>query len=77
MNLSIPVFSRNQVKANVNRAKISEEISKVNLDDEKRILREAIERAYINAKATLKEYEAAEKSVKAQENSFQVCARTL
>jgi outer membrane protein len=70
LNLSIPIFSRGQVKANVNRAKINQEISQVNLDDSKRALRESVERAYINAKATLKEYEAAEKSVKAQEQSF-------
>ncbi len=69
-NLSVPIFNRGQVKANVNRAKINQEISQVNLDDTKRALREAVERAYINAKATLKEYEAAEKSVKAQEQSF-------
>jgi len=70
LNLNIPIFNRGQVKANVNRAKINQEISQVNLDDSKRALREAVERAYINAKATLKEYEAAEKSVKAQEQSF-------
>ncbi len=70
LSLSIPVFSRGQVKANVNRAKINHEISQVNLDDSKRALRESVERAYINAKATLKAYEAAEKSVKAQEQSF-------
>jgi len=70
LSLSVPIFSRGQVKANVNRAKINQEISQVNLDDSKRALRESVERAYINAKATLKEYEAAEKSVKAQEQSF-------
>jgi len=70
LSLSIPVFSRGQVKSNVNRAKINQNISQVNLDDSKRALRESVERAYINAKATLKEYEAAEKSVKAQEQSF-------
>ena len=70
-NLSIPIFNRGQVKARVNRAKINQEISKINLDDSKRALRESIERAYINARATLKEYEAAEKSVKAQEQSFE------
>ena len=71
LNLSIPIFSRGQVKANVNRAKINQEISKVNLDDEKRALRETVEQAYLSAKAALKEYEAAEKSVKAQESSFE------
>ena len=70
LNLNIPVFNRGQVKANVNRAKINEDIAKVNLADQKRALREAIERAYINAKATLKEYEAAQKSVEAQQLSF-------
>jgi len=69
-NLNIPVFNRGQVKANVDRAKINEDIAKVNLADQKRALREAIERAYINAKATLKEYEAAQKSVEAQQLSF-------
>ena len=70
LSLNIPIFSKGQVKANVNRAKINEEIAKVNLSDQKRALREAIERAYINAKATLKEYEAAQKSVEAQQLSF-------
>ena len=70
LNLNIPIFNKGQVKANVNRAKINQEIAKVNLSDQKRALREAIERAYINAKATLKEYEAAEKSVEAQQLSF-------
>ena len=70
LNLNIPIFNRGQVKANVNKALINQEIFQVNLDDSKRELRESVERAYINAKATLKEYEAAEKSVKAQESSF-------
>ena len=71
LSLNIPIYSRGQVKANVNRAKINQKISEVNLSDEKQGLREAIERAYINAKATLKEYEAAKKSVDAQELSFE------
>jgi outer membrane protein len=71
LSLNIPIFNRGQVKANVNRAKINQKISAVNLSDQKLALREAIERAYINAKATLKEYEAADKSVEAQLISFE------
>ena len=71
LSLTIPVFSRGQVKANVNRAKINQEISRINLSDQKLALRESVERAYINAKATLKEYEAAQKSVDAQQQSFE------
>ncbi len=68
--LDVPIFNRGQVKANVNRAKINQDIAQVNLSDQKLALREAIERAFINAKATLKEYEAAQKSVEAQQLSF-------
>lgn len=71
LSLSIPIFNRGQVKANVNRAEINQKISEINLSDEKLRLREAIEQAYVNATTALKEYEAAEKSVKAQEVAFE------
>lgn len=70
VSVSVPIFNKGRNKANVNKAKISQEIAKTNLEDEKRALRENIERAYINAKATLKEYEAAKKSLESQELSF-------
>ncbi|MCF6350079.1 MAG: TolC family protein [Flavobacteriaceae bacterium] len=70
LNVSIPIYSRGQIKSDVNKAKINQEIAKTDLEDQKRALREDIERAYINAKATLKEYEAAKKSLEAQELSF-------
>ena len=70
LNVSIPIFNKGNTRVNVNKAKISQEIAKTGLEDTKRALRENIERAYLNAKATLKEYEAAQKSLEAQELSF-------
>ncbi len=70
LNIRIPIYNKGQTKINVNRARINQEIAKTNLEDQKRGLRENIERAYISAKATLKEYEAATKSLEAQELAF-------
>jgi len=70
LSLNIPIFNRGQVKAGVNRALINKEITEIGLENTKLALREDIEQAYINARGALKEYQAAEKSVKAQEQAF-------
>lgn len=70
LSVNIPIFNKGNTRVNVNKAKINQEIAKIKLEDTKRALRENIERAYLNAKSTLKEYEAAEKSLEAQELSF-------
>jgi len=70
LNLSIPIFNRNQSKARVNRAKINVEKSNTRLIQAKQDLRSKIENAYADAKATLKQFEAAQLSVTAQEEAF-------
>jgi len=70
LNLSIPIFNRNQSKARVNSAKINAEKSKTQLIQAKQDLRVNIETAYADAKATLKQFEAAQLSVVAQEEAF-------
>lgn len=70
LSLSIPIFSRNQSKARVNRAKINVEKSKIRLIEAKQDLRVKIENAYADAKATLKQFDAAKLSVIAQETAF-------
>jgi outer membrane protein len=67
LNLSIPIFSRNQSKARVNIAKINAEKSKTILIKAKQDLRVNIENAYTDAKASLKQFNAALLSVEAQE----------
>jgi len=70
LSLNIPIFNRNQSKARVNSAKINVEKSKTRLIEAKQDLRSKIENAYADAKATLKEFEAAQLSVDAQEEAF-------
>lgn len=70
LNLSIPIFNRNQSKARVNRAKINMEKSKTRLVEAKQDLRVKIENAYADAKATLKQFESAQLSVIAQEEAY-------
>ncbi|WP_457611529.1 TolC family protein [Lutibacter sp.] len=70
LSLNIPIFSGFRVKSNVNSAKINYEISQFNLEDTKIQLRKIIERAFMDAKAALKTYVAAEKNVTSQELSF-------
>ena len=70
LSLNIPIFNRNQSKARVNRAKINVEKSNTRLIQAKQDLRVKIENAYADAKATLKQFEAAQLSVVAQEEAF-------
>ena len=69
-SLSIPIFNRFQTKSGVARAEINEKISTLQLLDKKIKLRESIERAYADAKASLNEFLSAEKSLSAQEEAF-------
>jgi outer membrane protein len=70
LSLSIPIFNRNQSKARVERAKINVEKRKTSLIQAKQDLRTNIENAYADAKASLKQFDAALLSVEAQENAL-------
>jgi len=70
LSLRIPIFNKFLTKSNVNKAKINVKISKYQLENQKLKLREAIERAFTDAKSSLKSYEAAKKSLVAQNESF-------
>ncbi|NOR28546.1 MAG: TolC family protein [Lutibacter sp.] len=69
-SVNIPIFNRNQTKSNVNRQKINYEISKFGLENEKLQLQQTIQKAYYDAKAAAKTFEAAEKSLIAQNEAF-------
>ncbi len=70
INASIPIFDRNNTKINVQRAKIQEDIAQNTYQNEYTMLRANIERVYLDAKSASKNYEAAKKSVEAQEEAF-------
>lgn len=70
LNVNIPIFSRGQVKSNVNRQKIIHEISKFSLESAKLELQQTIQKAFYDAKAAVKTFESAEKSLEAQKEAF-------
>jgi outer membrane protein len=69
-NLNIPIFNRNQTRAGVNRAKISNERITYALEQEKQTLRTNIEQAYADAKAAYNQFESSKLSLDAQKESF-------
>jgi len=69
-SLSIPIFNRFQIKSGVAKAKINQKRTELLLLDQQIKLRETIEKAYADAKASLDQFVSAEKSLKAQEESF-------
>ncbi|MFK5890588.1 MAG: TolC family protein [Flavobacteriaceae bacterium] len=70
LSLRIPIFNGFRTNTNVKKAKINHLLSQNNLTSQKLKLREAIERAFTDAKSSLKSYEAATKSLAAQNESF-------
>jgi len=66
------IFDGKSNKAAINKAKINKQITEQILIDEKLKLRETIERAYLDAKASLKQYESSLSSLKAQQESFNI-----
>ena len=71
MNISIPIFNRNQTKAQVKKSKIQEETTNLALEQAKINLESTIQRAFTDARAALKSYEAAQLSLQSQEVAFQ------
>jgi len=69
-SLSVPIFNRFQSKSGVSRAEINQEKSELFLLDKQIKLRESIERAYADAKASLNQFVSAQVSLNAQEEAF-------
>lgn len=70
VSVGIPIFDRSATKIGVQRAQVQKEIAEYTLENERTELRATVERAYIDAKTSLKTFEAAKKSVEAQEEAF-------
>ena len=70
VNLNIPIFSRFQNKTNLAKSSIQIENRKLALDQAKLDLESNIQRAFTDAKAALKTYVSAQKSVASRQISF-------
>jgi outer membrane protein len=71
VNLNIPIFSRFQNKTNLAKSSIQIENRKLALDQAKLDLESNIQRAFLDAKAALKTYVSAQKSVTSRRLSFE------
>lgn len=70
VRVSIPIFNGYKTDANVENAKISQDISRVALENEKLRLQQTIEQAYLDVKLATKAYESAKASLNAQKEAF-------
>lgn len=70
LSLNIPVFNGFKASNNVKKAKIFKEQQEYQLDKEELDLERIINTVYLDARGALKVYDAAKKSVAAQEESF-------
>jgi outer membrane protein len=69
-SLNIPIYSRRQIKSNVNRSQLNYRNSQLNLKQEKYNLLQNIQTAYNDAKAAFNKYKADEKTVLSLRESF-------
>lgn len=70
ISAAFPIFDKYSTKLNTQRAEIQKLKAESSLENEKFNLRNDIEKAYIDAKTSLKTFEAAKKTVEAQEENF-------
>jgi outer membrane protein len=70
INLQVPIFNNFSIRSNVQNSELQLEQARLQLETEKNSLRQTIERAYADAYASLKTFNAAEKSLAANEESW-------
>ncbi len=76
LNIGIPVFNGYITKTNIQRAKIMKENAEINAENTRNVLRQTIERAYNDAEAAAKIYQAALRQVDALQESFRATERS-
>ena len=69
-NVSVPIFNRFQTRNNVAKSKINKEIFETRLESEKIQLKQTIEQAFLDVKASYKSFQAAKISLAAQKEAF-------
>jgi len=70
LTLTIPIFNNLSSNAAIKRANINNMTQKLQLDAAKNTLQQTVQTAYNDALAALKQYQASEKLVRAQQESF-------
>lgn len=75
LSLSIPIFDKFQTRSQIENAKLDVENTKIEIDKIKLDLRKNIEQAYYNAIAAKNRWDAAQKSVKANEEAYRFASQ--
>ncbi len=70
LTLSVPIFNGFQANTSISQAKINREISETNVKIAKNQINQDIQRAYADARASLKQYRASVKALESLEESF-------
>jgi outer membrane protein len=77
INVQVPIFNRLSTRSNVQSAELQLEQNMLQLEQQKNALRQTIQRAYTDALASLKNYKAAEKSLEANQESWDYAQKRL
>lgn len=77
LTLSIPIFSKRVNKTNVERSKIEIAQADLNLQNNKTVLSQQVEQAYINVLNAQAQYDAAVEQLKATQESYRIATEQL
>ncbi|QKJ29559.1 TolC family protein [Mucilaginibacter mali] len=77
LNLSIPIFTKRQVKTQVEEAKIGVDQAKLDFTNTRITLSQQVERAYINVQNAQGQYEAAQQEFKFNQESYRIANEQL
>ncbi|HTI57393.1 TolC family protein [Mucilaginibacter sp.] len=77
VTLSVPIFTRRQVKTQVEEAKINADQAQLNFDNTKVVLSQNVERAYINVQNAQSQYDAAQEQYKFNQESYRIANEQL
>lgn len=77
LNLSVPIFTKRQVKTQVEEAKINVDQAKLNFDNTKFTLSQEVERAYISVKNAQGQFQAAQEEFSYNQESYRIANEQL
>jgi outer membrane protein len=77
LTLSVPILDRRVTKSNVERAKIQTDQAKLNLQNTKLVLTQAIEQAYLNVQNAQGQYDAARVQLSYTQESYRIANEEL
>ena len=70
LNVSVPIFSNFRISNNISNARLMVENSRLELENQKKILYKQIQQSYADAAAALKKFHSSEKAVASMKESF-------